>query len=217
MAKNELRIESNNDVSEMVEIFWNVLDYRNVDQSFRNTDKALTTRYNKLQTALIGLFNDGRLSKTQIRVVLDYSQRTLFAHLNLFLTCLAVKQHRKQKKIELTASVPLRAPAGGLVSANCKEIVEEQTLPEEHVLDLDGTGGGQGAGDGQQEDGQLDDAAEEEEEDLIVDPSDPLYGLELRLKHTNLDDMTRSVIKAKLLEAQAKINDKLEARQANLD
>lgn len=60
-------------------------------------------------------------------------------------------------------------------------------------------------------------AMEEEEEDLIVDPNDPLYGLEQRLKHTNLDQMTLNVIKSKLKEAQAKINDQLVVRKENLE
>ena len=57
----------------------------------------------------------------------------------------------------------------------------------------------------------------EEEEDLIVDPNDPLYGLEQRLKHTNLDDITKSVIKSRLKNAHAKINDQLDARRENLE
>jgi hypothetical protein len=58
---------------------------------------------------------------------------------------------------------------------------------------------------------------EEEEENLIVDPNDPLYGLEQRLKHTSLDDMTKQVIKSRLIDAQKKINENLETRQVNLE
>jgi len=55
------------------------------------------------------------------------------------------------------------------------------------------------------------------EEDPEVDPSDPLFGLDQRLKHTNLDEETRQFIKKKLGEAQKKIQEQLEARQLNLD
>ena len=61
---------------------------------------------------------------------------------------------------------------------------------------------------------QMEDAMEsqQESENLIVDPEDPLYGLEQRLKHTNLDDMTKSIIRSKLQEAQGKIKHNLDAR-----
>ena len=42
---------------------------------------------------------------------------------------------------------------------------------------------------------------EEEEKEEIVDPEDPLYGLEQRLKYAKLDDQTKSLIKAKLKDA----------------
>jgi hypothetical protein len=56
------------------------------------------------------------------------------------------------------------------------------------------------------------DAAEEEEQEEKVDPDDPLYGLEQRLKHANLDADTKEVIKLKLAEAQTKIKEQLDNR-----
>ena len=54
-----------------------------------------------------------------------------------------------------------------------------------------------------QSQGKMEDmeASEEGEENLIVDPEDPLYGLEQRLKHSALDKETKEVIKVKLLAA----------------
>ena len=48
------------------------------------------------------------------------------------------------------------------------------------------------------------------EQDDNVDPDDPLYGLDQRLKHSNLDDETRIIIKTRLQEAHNKIKDNLE-------
>lgn len=37
----------------------------------------------------------------------------------------------------------------------------------------------------------------------VIDPEDPLYGLEERLKHQQLDDESRKVIINKLMDAQS--------------
>ena len=50
-----------------------------------------------------------------------------------------------------------------------------------------------------------------------IDPDDPLYGIDERLKYTQIDDETKVVIKQKLKEAQDKIKEQLEQRQSNLD
>jgi len=43
-----------------------------------------------------------------------------------------------------------------------------------------------------------------------IDPEDPLYGLSERLKHQKMDDNAKKIISGKLIEAQAKIKEKLE-------
>ena len=50
-----------------------------------------------------------------------------------------------------------------------------------------------------------------------VDPEDPLYGLETRLRNMNLDDETRLIIKEKLQETNHRIRQALDERQKNLD
>ena len=52
----------------------------------------------------------------------------------------------------------------------------------------------------------------EEEVEEIVDPEDPLYGLDQRLKYAKLDDDTKNLIKAKLKDAQNKIKENLTTR-----
>ena len=58
--------------------------------------------------------------------------------------------------------------------------------------------------------------ASEDGED-IVDPDDPLYGLEQRLAELNINEESKNIIKAKLIEASNKIKTGLEARQQDLD
>ena len=58
---------------------------------------------------------------------------------------------------------------------------------------------------------------EDEEAEDIVDPSDPLYGLEQRMANLDLDDESKNVLRAKLIEASNKIKEGLEKRQTDLD
>jgi hypothetical protein len=45
-----------------------------------------------------------------------------------------------------------------------------------------------------------------------VDPEDPLYGLDQRLRNMNLDDESRRIIKEKLHEASERVKNVLEDR-----
>ena len=59
--------------------------------------------------------------------------------------------------------------------------------------------------------------AEESQAEGDVDPEEPLYGLEQRLRKLNLDTESRRIIREKLDEANQKIKFALEERQKNLD
>lgn len=96
---------------------------------------------------------------------------------------------------------------GGLDSEHCKEILDE----------VEGEGVLEGPNLGSLDEISKQEAEMEKEPEEVIDPDDPLYGLEERLKYAKLDDDTKQVIKAKLLEAQEKIKAQLEERQANLD
>jgi hypothetical protein len=54
--------------------------------------------------------------------------------------------------------------------------------------------------------------AEDNTPDADVDPEDPLYGLEQRLRNMKLDEESRRIIKEKLEEANSKIKVVLEER-----
>lgn len=95
------------------------------------------------------------------------------------------------------------APSGGLESDDCKEIKDDEEGGDAGIdaIHLEGTIHQESIADGAGE------APEEEEKEDQVDPDDPLYGLEQRLKHANLDQDTKEVIKSKLAEAQTKIKE----------
>lgn len=50
-----------------------------------------------------------------------------------------------------------------------------------------------------------------------MDPENPLYGLEERLRNMNLDEESLRIVKEKLMTANIKIKNALEDRQKNLD
>ena len=41
---------------------------------------------------------------------------------------------------------------------------------------------------------------QEQEKEDVIDPENPLYGLEQRLKHINLDEVSKQMIKSRLVE-----------------
>ena len=78
----------------------------------------------------------------------------------------------------------------------CREIVENRPLSPEELAARAATGS-----DVRPED--------EGEPDEILDPDDPLYGLDQRLGSLKITDETKRVIKTKLQEASTKIKDNL--------
>ena len=117
--------------------------------------------------------------------------------MQLYLQCLKLKQARREKPITIMAQVPQLAPAGGLVSDECKEIGDEEEGGDAGIdaIQLEGTIHQESIAD------QAEEAVKVEEQDEVIDPDDPLYGLEQRLKNSNIDADTKEVIKAKLAEA----------------
>jgi len=94
------------------------------------------------------------------------------------------------------------------LESECREIVDNSgrlATPEEMIAGETAVNDEDGAEDG-----------EEEVED-IVDPNDPLYGLDARLARLDLDDDSKHVLKQKLIEANSKIKEGLEKRQSDLD
>ena len=84
------------------------------------------------------------MTQKQVKIVMDYMHRILFANLHLYLKCLKSKQARRDKPIQILASVPQQAVAGGLDSADCKEITDqEEGIPTVDQPNPEGTVDGQ--------------------------------------------------------------------------
>ena len=143
--------------------------------------------------------------------MLEYTKRTIFGHLQLYLACLGQKkQVTRVKRVEIFTEMPQMAEVGDLES-DCKEILEEGRAATPEELHAGETAVG---GDMNDED---EENKEDQEADDIVDPNDPLYGLEARLAKLDLDDESKNVLRAKLVEASNRIKEGLDKRQLDLD
>ena len=115
-----------------------------------------------------------------------------------------------ERPVLITLSEPRLAP--GNLETKCKEIVNEgdEALrsqqdfyqPEDNTMS-------QPPEDSHRTNTQQ---AEDNVPDADVDPEDPLYGLEQRLRNLKLDEESRRIIKEKLEEANSKIKVVLEDR-----
>lgn len=79
----------------------------------------------------------------------------------------------------------------GFLDEQCTEQIEEKPEADTRLEEAI-----------KQEEGE--DENEEEQED-VLDPDDPLYGLDQRLAELDIDEETKAVIKAKLMDASSKI------------
>ena len=144
-----------------------------------------------------------------MKQVLEFAQRTVFRHLAL----IDLTFSKKRPFIEREVKVMLAEPrlVGSLDS--CREIVDEKEEALKSQQDFyqaeEGAAGEEPMAQQEQE--------EQAQEEPDVDPDDPLFGLEQRLKNMNLDDESRRIIREKLDEANQKIKLTLEERQKNLD
>ena len=118
------------------------------------------------------------------------------------------KQQTCIKRVQIFTETPQIAEVGDL-EAGCREVLDTGRADTP-----DADRAGETAVDGDQ---QEEDQKDEGEEDDIVDPNDPLYGLEQRLSQLDLDEASKAVLKSKLVEASNKIKEGLEKRQTDLD
>lgn len=84
-VKTTLKIDDTVCISKILAAFWTTLDlFGPADE----LEAALASRYEKLHQSLRKLFEDEVINKDQTRAILEYSRKTLFGHLQLYLTCL---------------------------------------------------------------------------------------------------------------------------------
>ncbi|CDW89368.1 UNKNOWN [Stylonychia lemnae] len=166
-------------------------------------DKFSTqTRFTLLRNFCQEQFQAKVIQRHHVKQIIDFAHNTIFKHLALFESVFNQKRKETVKSIKVT--LPEQQVAGNL-QTNCQEIVEERHDDENQRSQQDFY---------QDQDDQKNEEQEQEDE---IDPDDPLYGLEQRLRHMNLDEDSRRIIKEKLEEANSKIKNALEDRQRNLD
>ena len=186
-----------------MQVLWKTLDLLNPDAS-ANLSEATQERYMQLRNGLKRLFEEGIVNKEQVGKTLEYTRKTIFGHMQLYLTCIGQKkQQRRVKRVEIFTETPQVQEVGDLES-NCKELLEEgRSATPESVK----------AGETAVNDQEAEEENKEEEEaEDTIDPNDPLYGLDSRLAQLDLDEDSKAVLKKKLIEASDKIREGLDKR-----
>ena len=158
-------------------------------------------RYIILNQQLQTLFVDKVIDKKCAEKILEYARRTIFGHLLLFMSCI---QQKKQQDRVKPSQILLEVPQECFGLDDCKLINEDRPLSPEELALRAGTNAS-----------VRPEEAEDQEE--ILDPEDPLYGLNERLSQLAINEESKAVIKAKLLETNNKIKEKLLARQENME
>jgi hypothetical protein len=84
-------MKNDDHIADVLQALWETLDFRNLNDQIDNGGAAVHGRFKKLQKKLVELFTEKKVTKNQVKGILDYSHRTLFSHLQLFLSCLRSK------------------------------------------------------------------------------------------------------------------------------
>ena len=121
-------------IAHVMHVLWKTLDLLNANRSENVADQS-GMRYEILQLGLKRLFEEQILTKAQVKQVLDYAKRTIFAHLQLYLACMARnKQATRVKRVEIFTETPQVCETADLES-ECREVLEDgrAATPEELV------------------------------------------------------------------------------------
>lgn len=86
--KGDLAIEDNELTSELMQMMWSTLDFTSTKDTIAGGGSAVHMRFNYLRSNLGQLYKEKRVNAKTATALMDYVQRTLFAHLQLYLTCL---------------------------------------------------------------------------------------------------------------------------------
>ena len=123
-VKSDLGIETPEAISHVMQVMWKTLDLLNADAS-DNIATATQERYTQLRNGLRRLFEEKFINKDQVSRILDYMRKTIFGHMQLYLTCLGQKkQATRIKRVAIFTEVPQCAEVGDLES-NCREVLDE--------------------------------------------------------------------------------------------
>ena len=195
--RHDLKVEDPTTQCQLIQVLWETLDFQNCQDEIEGGGAAVHGRFQFLQNSLKELFGQQKVDRNQVKGILTYVRGTLFQHLNLYLSCLGAKQNRREKVIQIMPSIPQTTPSEGLESSVCKVVPEDDGVEDVGDVgpDIAGTVKDQESL-GQADASGMGDTGMDQEDN--VDPDDPLYGLDQRLKHSNLDDETRTIIKTRL-------------------
>lgn len=116
--KQTLKVSQSEKIASLLQLLWATLDIMHPDAD--SIDSALSSRYEILHGGIQKLFEQGKMTKDEARQLLEYTRRTLFGHLHLYLTCMRLRKQEKQKKC---VQVMVEMPQFATDLDSCKEIV----------------------------------------------------------------------------------------------
>ena len=104
--KSDLCLDQPDAVSHVMQVLWKTLDLLNPEASTSLTE-ATQERYMQLRNGLKRLFEEGIVNKEQVGKTLEYTRKTIFGHMQLYLTCIGQKkQQRRVKRVEIFTETP---------------------------------------------------------------------------------------------------------------
>lgn len=80
-------MEDNEAICHLMHILWQVLGLLDSEPT-GDLNAASENRFTLLKGGLKRLFSERMITKEQVQKALDYSKRTIFGHLQLYLTCM---------------------------------------------------------------------------------------------------------------------------------
>lgn len=81
LLKHELNMENNDAVAEALQVFWDSLDFLNINEEMEGGGKAVNSRFMIMQNGVSDLFKTQRINRSQAMKIIEYTRRTLFMHL----------------------------------------------------------------------------------------------------------------------------------------
>lgn len=116
-VKTTLKLSNAKTEAEVLQLLWETLDLFGPDQ---DVESAIQSRYKILREGLTRLNLEGSISKDDAKDLLEYTRRTIFGHLQLFLACIRMgKQEKRVKRVK----VMIETPQFLTDLDSCKEIV----------------------------------------------------------------------------------------------
>ena len=85
--RSDLKMKNSKACSMTLQVFWDTLDLF-ANEAKNTFEDSLHNRMEILRNGMVALYTMQVISKQQVGECLEYCRRTLFSHLQLYLTCL---------------------------------------------------------------------------------------------------------------------------------